>query len=79
MWTEDCPSVSPVDLVEAAFFLCSYELSIKSLHSPWCFLFDENDAKVQTRSHQQYIILELKLVSDSSDIYSHMNKSLTGE
>ncbi|XP_023277707.1 multiple inositol polyphosphate phosphatase 1-like, partial [Seriola lalandi dorsalis] len=33
------------DLVEAAFFLCSYELSIKSLHSPWCFLFDENDAK----------------------------------
>ncbi|XP_028989579.1 multiple inositol polyphosphate phosphatase 1b [Betta splendens] len=34
------------DLVEAAFFLCSYELSIKSLHSPWCFLFDRNDAKV---------------------------------
>ncbi|XP_034050148.1 multiple inositol polyphosphate phosphatase 1b [Thalassophryne amazonica] len=34
------------DLVEAAFFLCSYELSIKSVHSPWCFLFDDNDAKV---------------------------------
>ncbi|KAM8837124.1 multiple inositol polyphosphate phosphatase 1b [Spinachia spinachia] len=34
------------DLVEAAFFLCSYELSIKSLHSSWCFLFDEDDAKV---------------------------------
>ncbi|KAG7218006.1 hypothetical protein INR49_020701 [Caranx melampygus] len=34
------------DLVEAAFFLCSYELSIKYLHSPWCFLFDDNDAKV---------------------------------
>lgn len=34
------------DLVEAAFFLCSYELSIKSVHSPWCFLFDQNDAKV---------------------------------
>ncbi|XP_038591598.1 multiple inositol polyphosphate phosphatase 1-like [Micropterus salmoides] len=34
------------DLVEAAFFLCSYELAIKSLHSPWCFLFDESDAKV---------------------------------
>ncbi|KAF7649824.1 hypothetical protein LDENG_00135410 [Lucifuga dentata] len=34
------------DLVEAAFFLCSYELSIRSHHSPWCFLFDENDAKV---------------------------------
>ncbi|XP_029986210.1 multiple inositol polyphosphate phosphatase 1-like isoform X1 [Sphaeramia orbicularis] len=34
------------DLLEAAFFLCSYELSIKSVHSPWCFLFDEDDAKV---------------------------------
>ncbi|KAM9837114.1 multiple inositol polyphosphate phosphatase 1-like isoform 1-T3 [Aulostomus maculatus] len=34
------------DLVEAAFFLCSYELAIKSLHSPWCFLFDEDAAKV---------------------------------
>ncbi|KAF6718258.1 Multiple inositol polyphosphate phosphatase 1 [Oryzias melastigma] len=34
------------DLLEAAFFLCSYELSIKSVHSPWCFLFNENDAKV---------------------------------
>ncbi|KAM4524564.1 multiple inositol polyphosphate phosphatase 1-like isoform 1-T1 [Odontesthes bonariensis] len=34
------------ELVEAAFFLCSYELSIKSIHSPWCFLFDESDAKV---------------------------------
>ncbi|CAJ1081326.1 multiple inositol polyphosphate phosphatase 1-like [Xyrichtys novacula] len=34
------------ELVEAAFFLCSYELAIKSVHSPWCFLFDESDAKV---------------------------------
>ncbi|TKS90306.1 Multiple inositol polyphosphate phosphatase 1 [Collichthys lucidus] len=43
---EDCPSMSPVDLVEAAFFLCSYELSINLFILPWCFLFDENDAKV---------------------------------
>ncbi|XP_077358814.1 multiple inositol polyphosphate phosphatase 1b [Festucalex cinctus] len=34
------------DLLEAAFFLCSYELAIKSLRSPWCFLFDTHDAKV---------------------------------
>ncbi|KAJ7987750.1 hypothetical protein DPEC_G00329730 [Dallia pectoralis] len=34
------------DLVEAAFFLCSYELAIKSLNSPWCNLFDETDAQV---------------------------------
>uniref|UniRef100_H3BZE6 Multiple inositol polyphosphate phosphatase 1 n=1 Tax=Tetraodon nigroviridis TaxID=99883 RepID=H3BZE6_TETNG len=34
------------DLLEAAFFICSYELSIRSVHSPWCFLFSEEDAKV---------------------------------
>ncbi|XP_077482535.1 multiple inositol polyphosphate phosphatase 1b [Stigmatopora argus] len=34
------------DLLEAAFYLCSYELAVKSLHSPWCFLFDRDDAKV---------------------------------
>ncbi|KAJ8396037.1 hypothetical protein AAFF_G00025690 [Aldrovandia affinis] len=33
-------------LVEAAFYLCSYEFSIKSVNSPWCNLFDETDAKV---------------------------------
>lgn len=36
----------PADMLEAAFFICSYELSVKSLHSPWCFLFDQEDAKV---------------------------------
>ncbi|XP_059892921.1 multiple inositol polyphosphate phosphatase 1b [Gadus macrocephalus] len=34
------------DMVEAAFFLCAYEFAIKSLHTPWCHLFDLNDAKV---------------------------------
>ncbi|XP_028824515.1 multiple inositol polyphosphate phosphatase 1b [Denticeps clupeoides] len=34
------------DLAEAAFFLCSYEFSIKSLNSPWCNLVDEADAQV---------------------------------
>ncbi|XP_054622938.1 multiple inositol polyphosphate phosphatase 1b [Dunckerocampus dactyliophorus] len=34
------------DLLEAAFFLCSYELAIKSAHSPWCLLFDQADAEV---------------------------------
>uniref|UniRef100_A0A3B4BH07 2,3-bisphosphoglycerate 3-phosphatase n=1 Tax=Periophthalmus magnuspinnatus TaxID=409849 RepID=A0A3B4BH07_9GOBI len=36
------------DLVEAAFFICSYELAIKSLYSPWCRLFTKEDAKVPT-------------------------------
>uniref|UniRef100_A0AAV2JPH2 Multiple inositol polyphosphate phosphatase 1 n=1 Tax=Knipowitschia caucasica TaxID=637954 RepID=A0AAV2JPH2_KNICA len=31
---------------EAAFYLCAYELAIKTVNSPWCQLFDEVDAKV---------------------------------
>lgn len=49
-----CPSVSSADLLEAAFFICSYELSIKSVHSPWCFLFDKDDAKVHTLLQQTH-------------------------
>ncbi|KAJ0016293.1 hypothetical protein NQD34_014583 [Periophthalmus magnuspinnatus] len=40
------PDFLPPDLVEAAFFICSYELAIKSLYSPWCRLFTKEDAKV---------------------------------
>ncbi|KTG04759.1 hypothetical protein cypCar_00023724 [Cyprinus carpio] len=34
------------DSVEAAFFLCAYEFTIHDLNSPWCQLFDEEDAQV---------------------------------
>ncbi|XP_062859900.1 multiple inositol polyphosphate phosphatase 1b [Trichomycterus rosablanca] len=34
------------DLVEAAFFLCSYEFAIKSENSLWCNLLNETDAQV---------------------------------
>ncbi|KAJ3608220.1 hypothetical protein NHX12_025270 [Muraenolepis orangiensis] len=34
------------DMAEAAFFLCSYEFAIKSLLTPWCHLFDLQDARV---------------------------------
>ncbi|KAJ0060574.1 hypothetical protein NL108_016031, partial [Boleophthalmus pectinirostris] len=40
------PDLLTPDLVEAAFFICSYELAIKSLYSPWCRLFTKEDAKV---------------------------------
>ncbi|XP_034537823.1 multiple inositol polyphosphate phosphatase 1-like [Notolabrus celidotus] len=39
-------SVITHDLAEAAFYLCAYEFAIKEVNSPWCQLFDENDAKV---------------------------------
>ncbi|AWP13889.1 putative multiple inositol polyphosphate phosphatase 1-like [Scophthalmus maximus] len=31
---------------EAAFYLCAYEFAIKAVNSPWCRLFDGDDAKV---------------------------------
>ncbi|XP_034464831.1 multiple inositol polyphosphate phosphatase 1-like [Hippoglossus hippoglossus] len=34
------------DMAEAAFYLCAYEFAIKEVNSPWCQLFDEEDAKV---------------------------------
>uniref|UniRef100_A0A8C8R4I1 Multiple inositol polyphosphate phosphatase 1 n=1 Tax=Pelusios castaneus TaxID=367368 RepID=A0A8C8R4I1_9SAUR len=34
------------DLVQTAFFTCSFELAIKNVNSPWCSLFSEDDAKV---------------------------------
>ncbi|NWH76530.1 MINP1 phosphatase, partial [Piaya cayana] len=34
------------DLVQVAFLTCSYEMAIKNMTSPWCSLFNEEDAKV---------------------------------
>ncbi|XP_067155685.1 multiple inositol polyphosphate phosphatase 1 [Apteryx mantelli] len=34
------------DLIQVAFLTCSYELAIKNMTSPWCSLFNEEDAKV---------------------------------
>ncbi|KAH1167537.1 multiple inositol polyphosphate phosphatase 1 [Mauremys mutica] len=34
------------DLIQVAFFTCSFELAIKNVNSPWCSLFNEEDAKV---------------------------------
>ncbi|KAM9726282.1 multiple inositol polyphosphate phosphatase 1-like [Menidia menidia] len=33
-------------MAESALYLCSYEFAIKAVNSPWCQLFDEEDAKV---------------------------------
>lgn len=34
------------DLIQVAFFTCSFDLAIKGIHSPWCDVFDVDDAKV---------------------------------
>ncbi|XP_062988999.1 multiple inositol polyphosphate phosphatase 1 [Elgaria multicarinata webbii] len=34
------------DLVQVAFFTCSFGLAIKNINTPWCSLFNKEDAKV---------------------------------
>uniref|UniRef100_A0A5F4WN44 Multiple inositol polyphosphate phosphatase 1 n=1 Tax=Callithrix jacchus TaxID=9483 RepID=A0A5F4WN44_CALJA len=34
------------DLIQVAFFTCSFDLAIKGIKSPWCDVFDIDDAKV---------------------------------
>ncbi|XP_038599299.1 multiple inositol polyphosphate phosphatase 1 [Tachyglossus aculeatus] len=34
------------DLIQVAFFTCSFDLAIKGVQSPWCDVFDTDDAKV---------------------------------
>ncbi|XP_019339831.2 bifunctional 3'-phosphoadenosine 5'-phosphosulfate synthase 2 isoform X2 [Alligator mississippiensis] len=38
------------DLIQVAFFTCSFELALKNVTSPWCSIFDEEDAKALPRS-----------------------------
>ncbi|XP_071071895.1 multiple inositol polyphosphate phosphatase 1 isoform X5 [Dasypus novemcinctus] len=34
------------DLIQVAFFTCSFDLAIKGVKSPWCDVFDIDDAKI---------------------------------
>ncbi|KAM9061775.1 multiple inositol polyphosphate phosphatase 1 isoform X1 [Sarcophilus harrisii] len=34
------------DLIQVAFFSCSFDLAIRDIQSPWCDVFDTDDAKV---------------------------------
>ncbi|XP_001374318.2 multiple inositol polyphosphate phosphatase 1 [Monodelphis domestica] len=34
------------DLIQVAFFSCSFDLAIRDIQSPWCDVFDTEDAKV---------------------------------
>ncbi|XP_076981446.1 multiple inositol polyphosphate phosphatase 1 [Tamandua tetradactyla] len=34
------------DLIQVAFFTCSFDLAVKGVKSPWCDVFDIDDAKV---------------------------------
>ncbi|XP_078269280.1 multiple inositol polyphosphate phosphatase 1b [Rhinoraja longicauda] len=40
------PDAISTDVVEATFYLCTYEFILKGIVSPWCDLFDKKDAEV---------------------------------
>ncbi|KAK2098630.1 PHOsphatase [Saguinus oedipus] len=41
----DLNAVTKSDLIQVAFFTCSFDLAIKGVKSPWCDVFDIDDAK----------------------------------
>lgn len=77
-----CPAV----LIEAAFYFCAYEFAIKSVNSPWCQVFDEDDAKVGAIGHQlctscKHTTLEgpqiTSCLSDNSNICMNHNQDFS--
>uniref|UniRef100_A0A8C2H3U3 Multiple inositol polyphosphate phosphatase 1 n=1 Tax=Cyprinus carpio TaxID=7962 RepID=A0A8C2H3U3_CYPCA len=65
------------DSVEAAFFLCAYEFTIHDLNSPWCQLFDEEDAQVleqfylKNKKFLKYIYIYFH------DLFHRLNQAVT--
>lgn len=77
-----CPAV----LTEAAFYFCAYEFAIKSVNSPWCQVFDEDDAKVGIIGHHlctscKHATLEgpqiTSCLSDNSNICMNHNQDFS--
>ncbi|XP_015746961.1 multiple inositol polyphosphate phosphatase 1 [Python bivittatus] len=74
------------DLVQVAFFTCSFGLSIKNISSPWCSLFNKEDAKVleYLNDLKQYWkrAYGYNINSQSScilfqDIFKHLDQAVT--
>ncbi|XP_051883821.1 multiple inositol polyphosphate phosphatase 1b isoform X3 [Pristis pectinata] len=40
------PGAISINMVEATFYLCTYEFILKGIVSPWCDLFDKEDVEV---------------------------------
>uniref|UniRef100_A0A8D0HS37 Multiple inositol polyphosphate phosphatase 1 n=1 Tax=Sphenodon punctatus TaxID=8508 RepID=A0A8D0HS37_SPHPU len=73
------------DLVQVAFFTCSYELAIKNISSPWCLIFSEDDGKVLEylndlkqywKRGYGYHINSRSSCSLFQDIVKHMDKAV---
>ncbi|KAM5236640.1 multiple inositol polyphosphate phosphatase 1 [Ctenodactylus gundi] len=73
------------DLIQVAFFTCSFDLAIKGVKSPWCDVFDIDDAKVLEylndlkqywKRGYGYTINSRSSCSLFQDIFQHLDKAV---
>ncbi|XP_074088357.1 multiple inositol polyphosphate phosphatase 1 isoform X1 [Macrotis lagotis] len=73
------------DLIQVAFFSCSFDLAIRDIHSPWCEIFDTEDAKVLEylndlkqywKRGYGYAINSRSSCSLFQDIFHHMDEAI---
>ncbi|XP_048194715.1 multiple inositol polyphosphate phosphatase 1 isoform X1 [Perognathus longimembris pacificus] len=73
------------DLIQVAFFTCSFDLAIKGIKSPWCDVFDVDDAKVLEylndlkqywKRGYGYTINSRSSCTLFQDIFQHLDKAV---
>nr|XP_020012307.1 multiple inositol polyphosphate phosphatase 1 isoform X3 [Castor canadensis] len=73
------------DLIQVAFFTCSFDLAIRGVKSPWCDIFDIDDAKVLEylndlkqywKRGYGYAINSRSSCSLFQDIFQHLDKAV---
>ncbi|EFB20293.1 hypothetical protein PANDA_002314, partial [Ailuropoda melanoleuca] len=73
------------DLIQVAFFTCSFDLAIKGVKSPWCDVFDIDDAKVLEylndlkqywKRGYGYTINSRSSCTLFQDIFRHLDKAI---
>ncbi|XP_063095569.1 multiple inositol polyphosphate phosphatase 1 isoform X2 [Cavia porcellus] len=73
------------DLIQVAFFTCSFDLAIRGVKSPWCDVFDVDDAKVLEylndlkqywKRSYGYTINSRSSCTLFQDIFQHLDKAV---
>ncbi|XP_036903171.1 multiple inositol polyphosphate phosphatase 1 isoform X1 [Sturnira hondurensis] len=73
------------DLIQVAFFTCSFDLAIKGVKSPWCDVFDTDDARVLEylndlkqywKRGYGYTINSRSSCTLFQDIFQHLDKAV---
>ncbi|XP_067566216.1 multiple inositol polyphosphate phosphatase 1 isoform X2 [Pseudorca crassidens] len=88
LWQHYHPGLPPpdvADLIQVAFFTCSFDLAIKGVKSPWCDVFDIDDAKVLEylndlkqywKRGYGYTINSQSSCTLFQDIFQHLDKAV---